>query len=60
MTVTSVFFPKDLDVVLSTAGQISKGIGERFEMTVDVKASGTPHTSWRKVESEYLFIKYCH
>lgn len=54
------FFPKDLDVVLSTAGKIFKGLGERFEMTLDVNASGTPETSWKKVESEYLFIKYCH
>ncbi|KAK9962044.1 hypothetical protein ABG768_007429 [Culter alburnus] len=37
-----------LDVALSTAGRISKRLGESFEVTVDVKASGTPQTSWRK------------
>ncbi|KAK7171690.1 hypothetical protein R3I93_004099 [Phoxinus phoxinus] len=37
-----------LDVDLSTTGKIFKGLGERFEMTIDVKASGTPQTSWRK------------
>ncbi|XDV17223.1 hypothetical protein PO909_023120 [Leuciscus waleckii] len=37
-----------LDVVLSTAGQIFKGLGERFEMSVEVEASGTPQISWRK------------
>ncbi|XDV32473.1 hypothetical protein PO909_003275 [Leuciscus waleckii] len=37
-----------LDVVLSTAGKIVKGLGERLEMTVNVSASGTSHTSWKK------------
>ncbi|XP_077064754.1 activated leukocyte cell adhesion molecule b isoform X2 [Siphateles boraxobius] len=37
-----------LDVNLSNTGQIFKGVDMRFEMTIDVKASGTPQTSWRK------------
>ncbi|XP_048017274.1 activated leukocyte cell adhesion molecule b isoform X2 [Megalobrama amblycephala] len=37
-----------LDVALSTAGRVSKRLGESFEVTVDVKASGTPQISWRK------------
>ncbi|XP_067221090.1 activated leukocyte cell adhesion molecule b isoform X2 [Chanodichthys erythropterus] len=45
----SVFITVEyLDVALSTAGRISKRLGESFEVTVDVKASGTPQTSWRK------------
>uniref|UniRef100_A0A671S2Z8 CD166 antigen homolog A-like n=1 Tax=Sinocyclocheilus anshuiensis TaxID=1608454 RepID=A0A671S2Z8_9TELE len=37
-----------LDVVLSSTGKIVKKLGESLEMTVDVKASGTPQTSWKK------------
>ncbi|XP_039543112.1 activated leukocyte cell adhesion molecule b isoform X2 [Pimephales promelas] len=37
-----------LDVDLVPTGLIFKGLGERFELTIDVMASGTPKTSWRK------------
>uniref|UniRef100_A0A673GRE4 CD166 antigen homolog A-like n=1 Tax=Sinocyclocheilus rhinocerous TaxID=307959 RepID=A0A673GRE4_9TELE len=37
-----------LDVVLSSTGKIVKKLGESLEMTVDVKASGAPQTSWKK------------
>ncbi|XP_050985925.1 activated leukocyte cell adhesion molecule b isoform X2 [Labeo rohita] len=37
-----------LDVVLSTTGKIVKKLGESFEMTIDVKASGAAQTSWKK------------
>ncbi|XP_073673897.1 activated leukocyte cell adhesion molecule b isoform X3 [Garra rufa] len=37
-----------LDVVLSTTGKIVKKLGESFEMTLDVKASGVAQTSWKK------------
>ncbi|XP_051719665.1 activated leukocyte cell adhesion molecule b isoform X2 [Ctenopharyngodon idella] len=37
-----------LDVALSTAGQISKRLGESFEVTADIEASGKTQTSWRK------------
>ncbi|RXN29721.1 CD166 antigen -like protein [Labeo rohita] len=39
---------EDLDVVLSTTGKIVKKLGESFETTIDVKASGAAQTSWKK------------
>lgn len=37
-----------LEVVLSSTGKVVKKLGESFETTLDVKASGTTQTSWKK------------
>ncbi|XP_067307294.1 activated leukocyte cell adhesion molecule b isoform X2 [Pseudorasbora parva] len=37
-----------LDVVISATGRIFKGLGESFEVTLEVKSSRTTQTSWRK------------
>lgn len=37
-----------LEVVLSSSGKIKKQVGDSFEITLDIGASGTTQTSWRK------------
>ncbi|XP_051966398.1 CD166 antigen homolog A-like isoform X2 [Xyrauchen texanus] len=41
-----------LDVVLSTTGKITKKLGESFEITLNVNASGKHQVSWRKGNSK--------
>lgn len=41
----------DLDVSLSSTGEVVKTVGEAFSLTADIDASGDSKVSWMKVEA---------
>lgn len=41
----------DLDVTLSTTGEVVKAVGEAFSLKTDIDASGDSKVSWTKVKA---------